>query len=87
MLFQEKVTTHKMSRMLIQINFWQAKQLEYWLKDNYPDCSISAVNKEGYVPPEELDVYQIEGNIDVDLSCMIQLKYGKAQEKAHNGKT
>lgn len=72
--------------MLLNINFWQAKQLEYWLKDNYPDCSIKAVNTEGYVPPEELDVYRIEGNIDLDLSCLIQLKYGKAQEKAHNGK-
>lgn len=73
--------------MLIKINFWQAKQLEYWLKDNYPDCTISVVNAESYVPPEEPDFYRIEGNIDIDLSCLIQLKYGMANEKVLYGKT
>ena len=77
-----------MSQMNLKLNFWQAKQLEYWLKDNYPDCSISVIDKNGYgyVPPEELEWYRIEGKIDVDLSCLIQLKYGKALEEIYNGK-
>jgi hypothetical protein len=72
--------------MLIQINFWQAKQLEYWLKDNYPECTVSAIDYDRHVPPEELDWYRVDGPIDVDLSCMIQLKYGKAKEETTNGK-
>lgn len=72
--------------MTLQLNFWQAKQLEYWLKDNYPDCQISPLNYDLYVPPEELDWYKVEGPIDVDLSCLIQLKYGKAKEDLINGK-
>jgi len=72
--------------MTLQLNFWQAKQLEYWLKDNYPDCTISVIDKNSYTPPEELDWYRIEGKIDLDLSCLIQLKYGKALEEIYNGK-
>jgi len=86
MLFLARATIQSMSRMILQLNFWQAKQLEYWLKDNYPNCSISAVNSYNWVPPEEPEPYRIDGPIDVDLSCMIQLKYGKAKEETLNGK-
>jgi hypothetical protein len=75
-----------MSQLTLQLNFWQAKQLEYWLKDNYPNCSISVVDVNGWVPPEEPETYRIDGPIDIDLSCIIQLKYGKAKQEIHNGK-
>jgi hypothetical protein len=86
MLFQVREITQSMSQMILQLNFWQAKQLEYWLKDNYPNCSISAVNTYNWVPPEEPEPYRVEGPIDLDLSCLIQLKYGKAKEESTHGK-
>ena len=51
---QERETIPKTSQMTLQLNFWQAKQLEYWLKDNYPDCTISVIDKNSYTPPQEL---------------------------------
>jgi hypothetical protein len=64
------------NHLLLSLNFWEAKQLEYWLKDNYPNCHIKVVNNDLYTPPEHHEYYKIEGEVDVDLACMIQLKYG-----------
>jgi hypothetical protein len=64
------------NHLLLSLNFWEAKQLEYWLKDNYPNCHIKVVNADVYTPPEHHEYYKIEGEVDVDLACMIQLKYG-----------
>lgn len=75
-----------MSHLTIKLNFWQAKQLEYWLKDNYPECTISPINLDCWLPPEEPEWYRIDGKVDVDLSCLIQLKYGTLQENTLYGK-
>lgn len=75
-----------MSEVLLNLNFWQAKQLEYWLKDNYPTCTISVVNNDGYCPPEDKEFYRVSGDVDVDLACILQLKYGKDLEKVYDGK-
>ena len=64
------------NHLLLSLNFWEAKQLEYWLKDNYPNCSIKVVNTDIYTPPEDQEYYRIEGEVGVDLACMLQLKYG-----------
>lgn len=64
------------NHLLLSLNFWEAKQLEYWLKDNYPNCSIKVVNNDIYTPPEDQEYYRIEGEVNVDLACMLQLKYG-----------
>lgn len=76
-----------MSEVLLKINFWQAKQLEYWLKDNYPGCNIFVVNNDGYCAPEDKEYYKILGDIDIDLACMLQLKYGKDVKQVQHGKT
>lgn len=62
-------------QILVYLNFWESKQLEYWLKDNYPDLSIRSLYDK-FSTPEESDWYAIEGNIDVDTECLIRLKYG-----------
>lgn len=66
-----------MSEILLYINFWQAKQLEYWLKDNYPDCNIRVVDINSYRPPDEKELYKVTGNVDIDLACILKLKYGQ----------
>lgn len=73
-----------MSRLVLSLNFWEAKQLEYWLKDNYPKCKISAISKDVYTPPEEQEYYSVDGEVTVDLACMLQLKYGLG--KVEHGK-
>lgn len=81
------IVQNNMSKsILLNINFWEAKQLEYWLKDNYPDCTIKPVNHDLYVPPEEHEYYRVEGKIDVDLSCILQLKYGLSDNHLNHGK-
>ena len=67
------------NHIVLSLNFWEAKQLEYWLKDNYPNCSITAVNKDSYCPPEDREHYKVTGDINVDMACIIQLKYGIGQ--------
>jgi len=75
-----------MSNIFLNLNFWQAKQLEYWLKDNYPNCNIAAVDINGYYPPESKEFYRISGDIDIDLACILKLKYGKdVEEHINNG--
>lgn len=63
------------NQMLVTLNFWEAKQLEYWLKDNYSELSLRPLYDK-YTPPEEEDWYAIEGDISVDVECLIKLKYG-----------
>ena len=69
------------NHLLLSLNFWEAKQLEYWLKDNYPNCNIKVVNNDLYTPPEHHEYYRVEGEVDVDLACMLQLKYGLGKLK------
>ncbi len=64
-----------MSQLIINLNFWESKQLEYWLTDNYPECKIRSLYDK-FTEPEELDVYAIEGNLGDDLVCYLKLRYG-----------
>jgi hypothetical protein len=61
--------------MKLFLNFWEFKQLEYWLSDNYPELKIRSLYDK-YTSPDEEDWYAIEGNIDIDTECLIKLKYG-----------
>jgi len=63
------------TQIVVVLNFWEAKQLEYWLKDNYPELTLRSLYDK-YTSPEEDDWYAIEGNIAVDVECLIKLKYG-----------
>jgi hypothetical protein len=63
------------SQQLIYLNFWEYKQLEYWLKDNFSNCTIQSMYDK-FSDPEESDWYKIEGDITVDLECLLVLKYG-----------
>lgn len=72
------------SQQLISLNFWESKQLEYWLSDNYPNCRIRSLY-DNWSDPEEEEWYAIEGNIDVDLECLLKLKYGDKLKSSNAG--
>jgi hypothetical protein len=75
MSYQEKVTIHNMSQILLTLNFWESKQLEYWLTDNYPDVKIRVLY-DTWSPPESEEWYALEGPIDTEFECLLRLKYG-----------
>lgn len=64
-----------MSQLILTLNFWESKQLEYWLTDNYPDCKIRSLYDK-FTPPEEPDWYALEGDLDDELVYYLNLKYG-----------
>ena len=64
-----------MTQIIICLNFWEYKQLEYWLKDNYPKAGIRSLYDK-FTPPEEEDWYSVEGSLDKEAACMLKLKYG-----------
>jgi hypothetical protein len=63
------------TQQLISLNFWECKQLEYWLADNFPECTIRSLY-DTWSSPEEEEWYSIDGNITVDMVCLLKLKYG-----------
>lgn len=65
-----------MSQLLVNLNFWESKQLEYWLTDNYPDCTIRSLY-DNFTAPEQDEVYAIEGALDDNMVCYLKLKYGE----------
>lgn len=65
-----------MTQLLINLNFWEYKQLEYWLKDNYSNATIRNIYDK-FMPPEEEELYAIEGKLDKELAYMLKLKYGE----------
>jgi hypothetical protein len=71
-------------QQLISLNFWEWKQLEYWLKDNFPECSIRSIYDK-FTSPEEEDWYAIEGDISVDMECLLKLKYGDKLKSSNAG--
>jgi hypothetical protein len=75
MLFRVKGITQKMAQVIINLNFWESKQLEYWLTDNYPECKLRCLYDK-FTEPEERDFHALEGNIDNDLFCYLKLRYG-----------
>jgi hypothetical protein len=74
---------HK-QQQLILLNFWEYKQLEYWLADNFPDCRIRAIYDK-WTSPDEEDVYAVEGDITVDMECLLKLKYGNKLKHSNAG--
>ena len=75
MLSPEKVITHNMSQLLLTLNFWESKQLEYWLTDHYPGVKIRTLY-DTWSPPESEEWYALEGSIDQEFECLLRLKYG-----------
>ena len=65
-----------MSQLIINLNFWESKQLEYWLTDNYPDCKIRNLYDK-FTGPDEPDWYAVEGNLEDELVCYLKLRYGE----------
>jgi hypothetical protein len=72
------------SQQLISLNFWECKQLEYWLKDNFPACTIRSLYDK-FTSPEEEDWYAIEGDISVDMELLLKLKYGNKLKGSNAG--
>jgi hypothetical protein len=73
-----------MKQQLIFLNFWECKQLEYWIEDNFPDCRIRNLY-DTWTAPEESEWYAIEGNITVDMECLLKLKYGNKLKVSNTG--
>jgi len=71
-------------QQLIFLNFWERKQLEYWLSDNFPRCTIRNLY-DTWSSPEELEWYAIEGDITVDMECLLKLKYGNKLKVSNAG--
>jgi hypothetical protein len=71
-------------QQLIFLNFWEYKQLEYWLEDNFPDCRIRSLY-DTWTAPEEAEWYAIEGNITLDMECLLKLKYGSKLKSSNAG--
>jgi len=72
------------SQIKVLLTFWEAKQLEYWLKDNYEDLSIRPLY-DTWSDPSEEEWYAVEGNIDIDTECLIKLKYGDKIKTSNAG--
>lgn len=64
------------NQILISLNFWEYKQLEYWLKDNCPKATVRSLY-DNCTLPEEPDHYAIEGTLDNETACMLKLRYGE----------
>ena len=62
------------SQIRLMLNFWESKQLEYWLNDNYPECTIRELY-DRWTKPEEEQMYAVEGKIPLELECWMKLKY------------
>jgi len=72
------------SQQLIFLNFWEHKQLEYWLEDNFPDCRIRSLY-DTWTAPDEPEWYAIEGEITLDMECLLKLKYGNKLKNSNAG--
>ncbi len=71
-------------QQLIFLNFWEYKQLEYWLEDNYPGCRVRSLY-DTWTAPEESEWYAIEGDITLDMECLLKLKYGNKLKNSNAG--
>ena len=71
-------------QQLIFLNFWECKQLEYWIEDNFPDCRIRTLY-DTWTAPEESEWYAIEGNITLDMELLLKLKYGNKLKGSNAG--
>jgi len=73
-----------MKQQLIFLNFWECKQLEYWIEDNFPDCRIRSLY-DNWTAPEESEWYAIEGDITLDMELLLKLKYGNKLKGSNTG--
>ena len=64
------------TQLRIFLNFWEAKQLEYWLKDNYPNLTVRCLY-DNVTTPYESELFAVEGLLDQEATCMLKLKYGE----------
>jgi hypothetical protein len=71
-------------QQLISLNFWEYKQLEYWLAYNFPECTIRSLY-DTWSNPDQEDWYAVEGNITVDMECLLKLKYGNKLKSSNAG--
>ncbi len=71
-------------QQLISLNFWEYKQLEYWLADNFPECTIRSLY-DTWSNPDQEDWYAVEGDITVDMECLLKLKYGNKLKSSNAG--
>ena len=72
------------TQQLISLNFWESKQLEYWLSDNFSDCRIRCLY-DIWSDPEQEEWYAIEGNITLDMELLLKLKYGNKLKGSNAG--
>ena len=72
------------TQQLISLNFWESKQLEYWLADNFSDCRIRCLY-DHWSDPEQEEWYAIEGNITLDMELLLKLKYGNKLKGSNAG--
>jgi hypothetical protein len=70
-----EMNLNNMSQLIVVLNFWESKQLEYWLTDNYPECKLRSLYDK-FTGPEEPDWYALEGDLDDELVYYLKLKYG-----------
>jgi hypothetical protein len=78
------ITQQMKNQQLIFLNFWESKQLEYWLEDNFPDCRIRSLY-DTWTAPEDSEWYAVEGNITLDLECLLKLKYSDRLKNSNAG--
>jgi hypothetical protein len=71
-------------QQLIFLNFWESKQLQYWLEDNYPGCRIRSLY-DTWTEPDEREWYAVEGDITLDLECLLKLKYSDRMKDSNAG--
>ena len=71
-------------QQLISLNFWEYKQLEYWLADNFPECTIRSLY-DTWSNPDQEEWYAVEGNITLDMECLLKLKYGNRVKSSNTG--
>lgn len=78
------ITQQMKTQQLISLNFWESKQLEYWLSDNFSDCQIRCLY-DTWSDPEQEEWYAIEGNITLDMELLLKLKYGNKLKGSNAG--
>jgi asparagine synthetase A len=72
------------NQIRVLLTFWEAKQLEYWLKDNDERLVVRPLY-DTWTAPDESEWYAIEGEISVDMECLLQLKYGDRIKASNAG--
>jgi hypothetical protein len=75
-----RATTPQVDQILVNLNFWEYKQLEYWLTDHYSECRIRELY-DNWSEPYQKQWYAIEGAVTQELEMLIKLRYGDKDVK------